>query len=52
MKELWHYMLGLFDGREKLARRLRKSQDGPEYQSVVKEIFRTLPLRADAEKIW
>lgn len=52
LKELWHYMLGLFDGHETLARRLRKSRDGAQYQAVVEEIFRTLPLRRDAVQIW
>ena len=51
LKELWHYLLGLFDGREGAARRLRKARGAAEYRGAVEEIFR-LPLRRDAEKIW
>ena len=52
LKELWHYMICLFDGHERLAKQLRKTQDGPSYERVVEEIFRTLPLRRDAQKEW
>ena len=51
LKGLWHYLLGLFDGREGAARRLRKARGAAEYRGAVEEIFR-LPLRRDAEKIW
>lgn len=51
LKELWHYLLGLFDDRERAARRLRKSRDAGEYRAAVEEIFR-LPLRREAEQIW
>lgn len=52
LKELWHYMICLFDGHEKLAKALRKTQDGPAYQRVVEEIFRDLPLRRDTAAEW
>lgn len=44
MKELWFYMGGLFDGKEegikeKLLKKIKKSQKFPEYLAAVEELF-------------
>ena len=52
MKELWHWMILLFDNREKLWKQLRKCTELGEYQVVVSRIFRELPLREEPEVNW
>lgn len=52
MKELWGYMIAMFDDREKHHRLLKKATTLQEYQSAVLRIFRDLPLREDAEELW
>ena len=47
MKELWSYLLGLFDDTERHARRLRKAADPEEYEASAAAILRELPLRTD-----
>ena len=49
MKEVWRYLSRLFDGGEKLFKQIKKAQDGAAYESAVEQIFRTLPLREDAD---
>lgn len=49
MKELWSYFFRLFEGGEKLFKQIKKAQNGRSYESAVDQIFRTLPLRADAD---
>lgn len=44
LKENWSYLLPRFQNSEKLGKRLRKTTDLAEYQSIVSEIFHTLPL--------
>lgn len=52
MKEVWSYLLFLFDGSEKLGKRLKKAADPREYELQADAIFRSLPLRADAAYGW
>ena len=39
MKELWSYLMGLFEGAEKPWKKIRKAVDGAGYESGVKEMF-------------
>ena len=52
MKEVWFYHIHLFDGHEKLAKRLRRTTDSGEYRAIVDEIYRTLPMRENARQEW
>ena len=49
MKELWSYFFRLFEGGEKLFKQIKKAQNGQSYESAVDQIFRTLPLREEAD---
>lgn len=44
LKENWFYLLKRFEGSEKLGKRLRKTTDIAEFQSITAEILHTLPL--------
>lgn len=52
MKEIWSYLILLFDQREKYQKILRKTSSLTEYHGTVARIFRELPLRQDAEISW
>ncbi len=52
MKENWHYLMGSFEGGEKLFKQLRKTTDLQEYRRITAEIFHTLPLKGQAEPVW
>ena len=52
MKEIWSFLILMFDHREKHQRALRKATSMTEYQAAVLRIFRELPLREDAEELW
>lgn len=45
MKELWFYLIHLFEGGEKHARSMRRLRQYQEYEQLEAEIFRDLPLR-------
>ena len=45
LKENWGFLINLFDGHEKLRKRLFKTTDIGEYRQIVREILRTLPKR-------
>ena len=47
MKELFSYMGALFEGSEKLVKKLRKTDDWMVYQQISKEIITTLPILKD-----
>ena len=49
MKELWSYLIRMFDGGEKLFKQIKKSQDTVAYEGAVDRIFVTLPLREEAD---
>lgn len=52
LKENWRHLLCLFDGSEKLGKRLRKTTDAGEYKAITHEIFHTLPLREKLKPDW
>ena len=52
MKEIWSYLILLFDWREKYQKQLRKTTSLTEYHAITTRIFRELPLRQDAEINW
>jgi len=52
MKENWHCMILLFDGSEKLWKKLRKTTDIGEYRAITAEIFGTLPMYAELQADW
>ena len=52
MKENWRQMILMFDGSEKLWKRLRKTTDVAEYRSIAREIFHTLPMREELQADW
>lgn len=39
MKELWSYMIKLFEGSEKYAKRIRKAERCADYEGVIAELF-------------
>jgi len=49
MKELWLFLQRSFEGGEKLFKQIKKAQDTTNYENAVEEIFRSLPIRQDAE---
>lgn len=52
LKENWHCMILLFDGSEKLWKKLRKTTDIGEYRAITAEIFETLPMRGELQADW
>ena len=52
MKENWRHMICMFDGSEKLWKKLRKCTDVNEYRSIVREIFATLPIHGELHADW
>jgi len=52
MKENWRHMICLFDGNEKLWKKLRKTTDVGEYRAIVAEIFGTLPMHEELNADW
>ncbi len=49
MKEVWYYLIHLFEGGDRLGGKLRRSRGPDAYVSIESEIFQTLPLRDHAE---
>lgn len=47
MKEIWFYQLNLFEGAEKLGKRLKKTASPQEYRDLTARIFGELSLRAE-----
>lgn len=45
LKENWQYLLCLFEGAEKLGKRLRKTTDFGEFCAITGEILENLPMR-------
>ena len=52
LKENWRYLLCLFEGTEKLGKRLRKTTDVAEYRSLTHEIIRSGPMRKQLAPDW
>ena len=47
MKELWFYLIHLFDGGERHVKRLRKATDAVEFEYAAAAILQDLPLREE-----
>lgn len=52
MKENWRHMICMFDGHEKLWKKLRKCTDVNEYRGIVREIFHSLPMYEELQADW
>lgn len=52
MKELWFYLIWLFDGHERLSKALKKARNPAEYEACVEAIFGELSLRRDSAAGW
>ena len=52
MKENWRHMICMFDGHEKLWKKLRKCTDVNEYRGIVREIFHSLPMHGELQADW
>lgn len=48
MREVWFYLIHLFDDAKRLNKAMRRFRTADEYLSIAAEIFRTLPLRTDS----
>ena len=48
MKEAWRYLGCSFADAERPLRRIRKAQDLAEYESAVRQLFASCPVREDA----
>ena len=48
MKEAWRYLGCSFADAERPLRRIRKAQDMAEYDSAVRQLFASCPVREDA----
>ena len=48
MKEVWFYLIHLFENGDKLDKKLRRSRGPAAYEAIEAEIFQTLPLRTFA----
>lgn len=44
MKELWSYMISLFEDSEKIGKKIRKSQRLKEYEEIIEELFNRTTL--------
>ena len=49
MREVWFYLIHLFDGAEKLNKQLRRFRTPAEYEQIQAEILASCPLRTDAQ---
>lgn len=49
MKEVWFYLIHLFEGGQRLDKKLRRSRGPAEYETIEAAIFQELPLRDHAE---
>lgn len=47
MKEVWFYLIGLFEDNGKAGKALRKASDPAAFEAQAADIFRSLPLRQD-----
>ena len=52
MKEMWIYMIHLFDNHEKYMKKIRKAQSLPEYDCVVNMLFAEQELLCDGPARW
>ena len=52
MKDLWFYLIRLFDGGEKHGKKILKSKTAEEYELAVAAVFRELPLLEGSTGGW
>lgn len=52
MKEHWRHLLCLFEGSERLGKKLRKCTDIDEFKAITREIFSSLPKRNELSPDW
>ena len=52
MKEVWSYLLYLFDGGQKFRKAIQRCRDTGDYERTVEELFRTCPLLPGPELPW
>jgi len=49
MREVWFYLIHLFEDADKLNKKLRRFKSPGEYEAIEAEIFRELTLRTDSQ---
>ena len=49
MREVWFYLIHLFDGAEKLNKQLRRFRTPAEYERIQAEILASCPIRSDVQ---
>lgn len=47
MKELWFYMLSLFENAEKIGKKIKKTERLNEYEAIINSLFGTCELRKE-----
>ena len=47
MKELWFYMISLFENAEKIEKKIKKTERLSEYESIINCLFTTCELRIE-----
>ena len=47
MKELWFYMLGLFENAEKVGKKIKKTEQLREYETIIQMLFADYDLRRE-----
>lgn len=47
MKELWFYMIGLFEDADKFAKKIKKTERISEYEKIISMLFETCSLREE-----
>ena len=52
MKENWRHLILMFEGSEKLWKKLRKCTDVAEYRMITREIFHSLPMYEELHADW
>ncbi len=52
MKEVWSYLIGLFEDGGRWAKALRKERVPAQYERLTAELFRSVPLRVRPREVW
>ena len=52
LKENWRFTVCMFEGHEKLKKKLLKTTDIQEFRSITQQILHTLPLRSELQYDW
>ena len=50
MKELWFYMLSLFEDAEKIGKKIKKTERLNEYESIINSLFCSCELRKEEQE--